>query len=576
MKIMKKINLIIFGVMLFSAVGCKKEFLEKRPQGELSQEQLTNQEGVEATLTGAYALLNGNLNGTWGNYASGPSQWLLGEVTSDNAHKGSDAGDQPNMNALERHSPTSTNDNLSVLWTRCFEGIQRCNSTLRILAALQSGSGKKFADKRAAEIQAEARFLRGHYYFFLARAFKNVPLILESTTEPAVDNTADIYPAIAEDFTFAAANLSAGKTMDQVGRADKIAAQAYLAKVLLYQKKYAEALPLFTEVIAARPNITTLDYKANFDITRENGPETIFAVQHAVGTDGSGGDNGNVGDMLNYPYGGSSKTSCCGFFQPSIDLANSFRVTAAGLPMIDGSYRTNPFKSDFGLTAAQKTAYQVERSLLIDPRMDYTLGRRGVPYRDWGIMQGDPWIREVTTGGPFVPYKNSIEFAEFTNGTAPGSTNVNGLNVNVIRLADVYLMAAECQVELGNLAEALRLVNAVRARAALLPVATDKAVGGAPAATYRVTPYPSFPSQTYARDAVRFERRLELAMEGHRYYDLVRWGILKSTLESYSAFEGQFLATSRGITIGEEDNYFPIPQEQLDRSNGILKQNPGY
>jgi hypothetical protein len=573
---MKKINHIIFGMMLLSAVGCKKDFLEKRPQGELSQEQLTNQKGVEATLTGAYALLNGNLNGTWGNYASGPSQWLLGEVTSDNAHKGSDAGDQPNMNALERHAPTSTNDNLSTLWTRCFEGIQRCNSTLRILAALQAGSGEKFTEQRAAEIQAEARFLRGHYYFFLARAFKNVPLILETTTEPAVDNTADIYPAIVEDFTFAVANLGTTKPLDQVGRADKIAAQAYLGKVLLYQKKYAEALTNFTAVMAARPDITTLDYKANFDITRENGPESIFAVQHAVGTDGSGGDNGNVGDMLNYPYGGSSKTSCCGFFQPSIDLANSFRVTAAGIPMIDGSYRTNPFKSDFGLTTAEKAAYQVERSLLVDPRMDYTLGRRGVPYRDWGVMQGDPWIREVTTGGPFVPYKNSIEFAEFTNGTAPGSTNVNGLNVNVIRLADVYLMAAECQVETGNLAEALRLVNAVRARAAKLPVATDKAVGGAPAATYRVNPYPAFPSQTYARDAVRFERRLELAMEGHRFYDLVRWGILKPTLESYSAFEGQFLATSRGITIGDEDNYFPIPQEQLDRSNGVLKQNPGY
>lgn len=575
---MKKINYIILGMMLFSAVGCKKDFLEKRPQGQLSQEQLTNQKGVEATLTGAYALLNGNLSGTWGNYASGPSQWLLGEVTSDNAHKGSDAGDQPNMNALERHTPTSTNDNLSVLWTRCFEGIQRCNSTLRILAALQAGNGEKFSDARAAEIQAEARFLRGHYYFFLARAFKNVPLILESTTDLAVDNTADIYPAIVEDFTFAVANLGTAKPVgpNNVGRVDKIAAQAYLGKVLLYQKKYAEALPLFTAVMSSRKPLDSLDFKANFDITRENGPESIFAVQHAVGTDGSGGDNGNVGDMLNYPYGGSSKTSCCGFFQPSIDLANAYKVNAAGLPLLDGSYRTNPFKSDFGLSGNEKTNYALERSLTIDPRMDYTMGRRGVPYRDWGIMEGDPWIREVTTGGPFVPYKNSIEFSQFTTGTAPGNTNVNGLNVNVIRLADVYLMAAECQVELGNLTEALRLVNSVRRRAAQLPVNVDKVVDGAPAANYRVSPYPSFPSQTYARDAVRFERRLELAMEGHRFYDLVRWGILKQTLESYSAFEGQYLAPSRGITIGEEDNYFPIPQEQLDRSNGVLKQNPGY
>lgn len=573
---MKKINYILLGVMLITAVSCKKEFLEKNPQGQLNEEQITNQKGVEAALTGAYALLNGNLNGTWGNYAAGPSQWLLGEVTSDNAHKGSDAGDQPNMNDLERHSPTSTNDNLSVLWTRCFEGIQRCNNTLRILTALQAGSGAKFDAARAMEIQAEARFLRAHYYFFLARAFKNVPLILETTTEPAVDNTPDIYPAIVEDFTFAVANLPTSKPLGQIGRADKVAAQAYLGKVLLYQKKYAEALPLFTTVMASRIRIDSLDYKANFDITRENGPESIFAVQHAVGTDGSGGDNGNVGDMLNYPYGGSSRTSCCGFFQPSIDLANAFRVTAAGLPMIDGSYRNNPFKSDFGLTATEKAAYQVERSLQVDPRMDYTMGRRGVPYRDWGVMQGDPWIREVTSGGPFVTYKNSIEYAQFTSGTAPGNTNVNALNVNIIRLADVYLMAAECQVELGNLTGALALVNSIRARAAALPVATDKLVGGAPAATYRVRPYPSFPTQAYARDAVRFERRLELAMEGHRFYDLVRWGVLKQTLESYYNFEGNFLPTLKGVTIGSEDEYFPIPQEQIDRSNGILKQNTGY
>lgn len=573
---MKKINYILLGIMLITAVSCKKEFLEKNPQGQLSEEQISNKKGVEAALTGAYGLLNGNLNGTWGNYASGPSQWLLGEVTSDNAHKGSDAGDQPNMNDLERHSPTSTNDNLSVLWTRCFEGIQRTNSTLRLLTKVQAGDGEKFTEARATEIQAEARFLRGHYYFFLARAFKNVPLILETTTEPAVDNTPDIYPAIVEDFSFAVTNLPAGPPLGQVGRVDKIAAQAYLGKVLLYQKKYAEALPLFTAVRTSRIRIDSLDYRANFDITRENGPESIFAVQHAVGTDGSGGDNGNVGDMLNYPYGGSSKTSCCGFFQPSIDLANSYKVNAAGLPLIDGSYRTNPFKSDFGLSAAEKLTYQLERTLQVDPRMDYTLGRRGVPYRDWGVMQGDPWIREVTSGGPFVTYKNSIEASQFGSGTAPGSTNVNGLNVNVIRLADVYLMEAECQVELGNLPAALSLVNSIRARAALLPVRVDKAVGGAPAATYRVNPYPSFPSQTYARDAVRFERRLELAMEGHRFYDLVRWGVLKQTLESYYNFEGGFLNTLRGITISPEDEYFPIPQEQLDRSNGVLKQNQGH
>jgi tetratricopeptide (TPR) repeat protein len=570
---MKKINYILFAMFLFTVLSCRKEFLEKKPQGELIEDQLLTEDAVEGTLTGAYAILNGNLNGTWGNYASGPSQWLLGEVTADNAHKGSNNGDQPNMNALERHAPTSTNDNLSVLWTRCYEGIQRCNNTLKLLSALQASENKKFTDARATEIQGEARLLRGHYYFFLARAFKNVPLITEATTEDAVDNTADIYPAIVSDFQFAVDNLADVNSKGQVGRVNKIVAQAYLGKVFLYQKKYSEALALFNIVMASRPNIVSLPFTDNFDITKENGPEAIFSVQHSVGTDGSSGENGNVGDMLNYPYGSGLPITCCGFFQPTVDLANSFKVTTEGLPYLDNGYRANPYKSDLGLNAEQKAAYQLDRTIPFDPRIDYTVGRRGVPYRDWGLMGGDSWIRESSNGGPFVAYKNSIESAQIVSGTAPGTTNVTGLNVNVIRLGDVYLMAAECEIELGNLANALTLVNAIRTRASNLP---RKTAGGAEVAAYKVGLYTSFPDQNYARNAVRFERRLELAMEGHRFYDLVRWGILKPTLESYFDFEGNYFSYLKGLTIQPDDEYFPIPQEQIDRSNGILKQNPGY
>jgi hypothetical protein len=570
---MKRFNYILYALMLFTAMGCRKDFLEKNPQAELIEEQLLSEDAVEGTLTGAYALLNGNLNGTWDNYASGPSQWLLGEVTSDNAHKGSTNGDQPNMNALEQHEPTSTNNNLSVMWTRCYEGIQRCNNTIRLLNQLQASTNKKFSEERAIEIQGEARVLRAHYYFFLARAFKNVPLITEATTDNAVDNAPDIYPAIIADLQFGVDNLQPVNSKEQVARVNKIAAQAYLGKVLLYQKNYEEALGHLNEVITARGNIENMPYTDNFDITKENGPESIFAVQHAVGTDGSGGENGNVGDMLNFPYGSGIPINCCGFFQPTIDLANSFKVTATGLPYLDNGYRDDPYKSDLGLSTAQKATYQVDRTLTIDPRMDYTLGRRGVPYRDWGLMAGDSWIRESSNGGPFVSYKNSIESAQIGSGTAPGTTNVTGLNVMLIRLADVYLMAAECEVEAGNLSRALTLVNQIRRRAAKLPA---KTVGGAPIAVYRVEEYPSFTDQNYARNAVRFERRLELALEGHRFYDLVRWGILKPTLESYYAFESTFFPYLRGITIQPNDEYFPIPQEQIDRSNGVLKQNEGY
>lgn len=571
---MKHIKYILFSILVLSSVSCKKDFLSLNPQAELTAEQLTSQDGVEGLLVGAYGLLNGNINGTWGNYGAAPSMWLFGEVASDNAHKGSSVGDQPPMNAIEQHSPTSTNDNLANLYDRCFEGVQRCNNTLKVLASLQGGSGAtKFPDARAKEIQGEARLLRAHYYFFLVRVFKMVPYVTEASSGTFVPNDKDIYPNIIEDLQFAVANLNITKPKNQVGRMDKYAAQAYLGKVLLYQKRYAEAYTQLNAVISARGSIVDMPYTDNFDITKENGPESIVAVQHSVGTDGTGGDNGNVGDMLNFPYGSVTPINCCGFFQPTLDLANAFKVNAAGLPLLDGSYRTNPYLSDFNLTGAQKTNYQVDRTLAFDPRIESTIGRRGVPYRDWGIMAGDSWIRDASNGGPFVAVKNSIEASQIASGTGPGMTNVTGLNVNLIRLGDIYLMAAECAVETGDLGRALTLVNAVRARAAKI---TPRTINGAAAAAYKVSPYVSFPDATYARNAVRFERRLELAMEGHRFFDLVRWGIVKQTLESYFSFEGSYFNYLKGITIEARDEYFPIPQDQIDRSNNTLKQPTGY
>lgn len=570
---MKHIKYIILSVLICSSVACKRDFLTLQPQGELTEEQLMTQDGVEGLLVGTYSLLNGNVNGTYGNYGAAPSQWLFGEVASDNAHKGSSVGDQPPMNAIEQHAPTSTNDNLSNIWDRCFEGIQRANTTIKVLNNLQNGqTSGKFNDARAKEIQGEARLLRAHYYFFLVRVFKVVPYITEASNGAFVANDKDIYPNIVEDLTYAVANLTTAKPRGQKGRVDKYAAQAYLGKVLLYQKKYAEAYAQLNAVILAKPDITTLPYSDNFDITKENGPEAIMAVEHSVGTDGTGGDNGNVGDILNFPYG-NTPINCCGFFQPTIDLANAFKVNAAGLPLLDGSYRDNPYKSDFGLTGTAKANYVVDKTLALDPRIESTLGRRGIPYRDWGLMAGDTWIRDASNGGPFLPIKNTIEASQIASGTAPGTTNVTGLNVNLIRLGDIYLMAAECAVETGDLPRALILVNAVRARAAKI---TPQQVNGAAAAAYKVSPYASFPDAAYARTAVRFERRLELAMEGHRFFDLVRWGIAKQTLESYFAFEGGYFNYLKGLTFETRDDYFPLPQDQIDRSKGTLKQSPGY
>lgn len=567
---MKRINSIILLAFMGLLAACSSEFLEKTPQGELSGPQLETPDGVEGVLLGAYGLMNGNVNGTWGNYSSSPSQWLFGEVGADNAHKGSNNGDQPNMNQVELHQVSSTNDNTEIMWNRYYEGVARCNNTLRILKTVQAGNNK-LSDARALEVEAEAKMLRAHYYFMLRRVFVNIPYVDETIATAdaiTIPNNVEVYPKIEEDLKFAVANLPVTKPKGEKGRADKLAAQAYLGKVYLYQKKYAEALALFNTVINAKPSIVTMPFTDNFDVTKENGPESIFAAQHSINPDGSG-DNANVGDMLGGFYG-SAPVNCCGFYQPSFDLVNSYKVTAAGLPMLDNGYRTNPFKSDFGLTGAAKTNYTPDKTIAVDPRLDYTVGRRGVPYRDWGLMAGDAWIRDPAYAGPFVGVKHMIEQAQFSGQAVAGGLYITGLNVNIIRLADVYLMAAECNIETGALGEAMRLVNLVRARAALLPA---KEVGGTPAAAYKVLPYAAFPSADYARNAVRFERRLELAMEGHRFYDLVRWGIAKQVIESYSAFEGGILSSFAGIVFEDKDAYFPIPQQQIDRSQGALKQN---
>lgn len=576
---MKKLIVsMLAATVLAGLVSCGENFLDQNPQGELDEDAITSQDGVEGLLLGAYSLLNGNVDGTWGNYSSGPSQWLFGEVASDNAHKGSEPGDQPNMTAIEQHRPNSTNDNLGVLWTRCFEGVIRCNKTLEILARVQNGE-EPFEESRAMEIQAEARFLRGHYYFLLRRVYLNVPYVDENTEDKNVPNDQDIYPQIEADFRFAAENLTTEKPNGEAGRADQIAAKAYLGKVLLYQHKYEEALPLFQDVIDSRPDLTILPFTDNFDITRENGPESIFAVQHGV-NDGTAGENGNVGDMLNFPMGSGSPASCCGFFRPSVDLASAYQVDAGGLPLFD-TYRETPVRSDLGLSGEAKRNYEPDPNLRIDPRMDYTLGRRGVPYRDWGPFRGDPWIRGGDYAGPYMSYKNTIERAQVSSETAPGLNHVTGLNINIIRLADVYLMAAECHVEQGNLDAARMLVNSVRERAS--STLEPKEVNGQPVADYQVGLYPSFPDVNYAREAVRWERRLELALEGHRFFDLVRWGVTKEVMDSYYQFEsGQLPADTegnnylQGITIRPQDEYFPIPQDQIDRSDGVLKQNEGY
>src|SRR5699024_4167908 len=253
MKLYQYIKGILLVFVILFMGSCGKEFLNKIPQGELSDTQVESLNVLEVTLRLTYRILNGNVNGTWGNYGAAPSQWLFGEVASDNAHKGSESLDQPFMNAIESLNPTSANDNLETMWQVYYEGVIRSNKTLSMLNELKETSGD-ISEERAIEIEAEAKMLRGHYYFFLWRIFKNIPYIEETVTvEEAkeIPNDSDVIPHIISDLEFAVDHLRTTKINGEGGRVDKVAAQAYLGKVLLYQKKYPAALALFNEVIGS-------------------------------------------------------------------------------------------------------------------------------------------------------------------------------------------------------------------------------------------------------------------------------------------------------------------------------------
>jgi hypothetical protein len=247
-------------------------------------------------------------------------------------------------------------------------------------------------------------------------------------------------------------------------------------------------------------------------------------------------------------------------------LVNSFKTTAAGLPLLDNSYTSDYQVNDQGLTPAQ--AFTADKGPNLDLRLDWTLGRRGIQYLDWGPMTGSDWVRDQTYAGPYAPKKQVYKKAQEGQLTEVGNWT-SGYTVNgyrLIRAADVVLLLAECQIETGEVSKGVDNINVIRARAANSAKA-DATV------TYNVGQYGVL-DQANARLALRMERKLELGMEGHRYFDLQRWGNVQTELNRILAYEKPRLGALYGSsTVGPEDVNFPIPQQQIDVSKGNLKQN---
>jgi len=572
MKITKIISLTLV-ILIASTVACKDSFLEVAPTGSLSETELSSQAGLEGALIATYSYLLGRSG-----FYSDATNWFWGSVRGGDANKGTNAGDQSQVNEIQAFTVQTNNASVLQKYQSTYEGVARANATMKLIA-----QAEEVPEAVKTRVEAETRFLRGHYYFDLKKNFGDVPYVDETWDEVTpIPNDKDLWPLIEADLQFAFDNLP--ETQNEPGRANKWAAGAYLGKAFLYQNKFAEAKTIFDQVIAdgvttsGDPYALLPNYADNFRSPNDNNPESVFASQAAANTGTV--QNANPAMVLNFPHGSSGPPrpgGCCGFFQPSFDLANSFRTDASGFPLLDGSYNDsgNAVKTDMGLQSADDFVPDAGN---LDPRIDHSIGRRGIPYWDWGPHPGFDWIRDQAYGGPYSPKKfvYSQSGAGTENDVSSWTPGYTAVNYDLMRFADVLLMAAEAEVELNNLDRALELVNMVRERAQNSPVKNED---GTDAANYVIALYPAFTSQEQARQAVRFERKLELSGEGHRFYDLVRWGIADSVLDAYLIHEDKFLSSPfvGAQFTPQKHELLPIPQNEIDLQGvEVLEQNSGY
>jgi hypothetical protein len=597
MKRVSRHPLLLANVLMFLAVatlyGCK-DFLTSAaaPQGTLNEETLANRAGVEGTLIAAYRALDWTtgLGGAWGSAAS---NWVWGSVTSDDAYKGSEASDQAPINDVEAYhwSTANVDGYLDEKWQASYEGVVRSNATLRLLRQVVEQSPGEIPDADAAGIEGEALFLRAHYHFEAWRMWGNIPYYREDDTDFRKANltSAEVATELLADLDAAIALLPPEPRNGEVGRATQWTAKAYKGRVQVYAGQFSAALTTLQEIRTSGPYALEPSFDRVWSGFQDfaNGPETIFAYQASANDGEPDGNNANFGERLNFPHSGS-RFGCCGFHQPSQNLVNFFAThPTTGLPLALTDPNWNARNTN--LTAAIITP--------VDPRLDWTVGRDGVPYKDWGPHEAG-WIRSPSYGGPYSPKKNIHEQAsgaeQLGGGWAP--TQQNSVNIHLFRYADLLLLLAEAEVESGSLENARTIVNEIRARAGVKAQGpgTDRATIAVPIndpsitwADYRIGLYTTpWTDQDAARTAVRYERRLELAMEGQRFFDLRRWGIAEQVLNGYlDGVAGGAEETRRPHLASAEPftarHYlYPIPdiQIELSRVDGVemLQQNTGW
>jgi hypothetical protein len=573
----KRVKLFITAVLTILFISCSESFLDYTPKGSLSGDVLNAPEHLDKMLNAAYASLG---NDDWDPAISHMWQW--GSVRSDDAYKGGGSvGDQGEIDLLEQFVAMTTElGKPNRAWINIYEGIGRANDALRRIDAVEES---KYPDKIIRE--AECRFLRGHWYFLLKILFKNpvwIDELVDADKIKTIPNNVltndQFWDKIAEDFQFGVDNLPL--TQSQVGRANKGAAWSYLAKVRLYQAyeqdnkhtvtginkaKLQQVVDLTTSVINSGKYKLSDDFAKNFLTEYENGPESIFAIQFSV-NDGTPSGRINKATGLNYDM--APQFGCCDFHNPSQNMVNAFRTNGSGLPEFDTfDDVVMRFPADFFTNS-------------VDPRLDHTVGIATHPFKympTWIMLPS--WRRAPQVYGYYSTMK---EICQYTDPTYRkyGAFMGTAMNFDILRYDDVLLMKAEALIELDRQAEALPLINQIRERAKN-STGRLKMADGTPISNYKIETYVDGVNcnwtKDYARKALQYERRMEFAMEGPRFFDLVRWGIAAEVLNKHFAKEKtRFVFLQNANFTKGRDEYLPIPQAQINLVSGIYVQNNGW
>lgn len=582
-------NIAISSIIGLTFCACSDEFLENKPQGSLSEGNMNDPEAVDLLVSGAYATFGCRYANSDAPHLFPVTNWSFGEVRADNAYKGGgDETDLLEIHDMEIAKVQPNNGHLDGKWFNVYCGISRCNSALRAIEKANENIIKKKYIR-----MAEVRVIRDHWYFELVRLFNRIPYMELDMPESA-------YISVRNDeFTreqhlerIAADLLDAAKvlpeTQSQIGRVNRRIAQAYAAKVKLYQAYEQDPKTnavvninktLLQEVVYLIDNLHGYDLLDDFQqldlLKYENGPESVFAIQYSKDDGSVDGGRVNWSMLLNSMTGEGCPWQGDGFFLPSQDLINAYQTDANGLPMFD--YQSHP---DYGkVVFDEEGAYSLSNvDGNVDPRLDFVVGRPTVRYKTYTEKACGLWVRNKDVYG----YNNTKRFwlsPESPDAMRGWPWGASGLNWQIIRYADLLLYKAEALIELGGdgLEQARSLINRVRTRAKNSSYVKDFNDESKDAANYKIGLYPASGwTQDYARKALRTEMRLEKAMEGERFFDLVRWGIAKETMNNFFAAEKSKRVYYRNASFETGEEYFPIPVAQYNFSGGIYVQNPGY